>query len=383
MTNEGKLKDRTLDQIIDEMTNVVEKSKDEIFQISEASILEHGQLQKELEYTKIEVRDLISEGDKLARDVQRSRQRLTVVSSQFNHYTEKDIRNVYEQTHALQTELAIISQKEKVLREKRNDLERRLVRLTNTIEHANNLGRKVSVVLTYLYDDFGKVNDLLKDAKEKQEFGLKIVEAQEIERKRLSREIHDGPAQMIANILIRSELVDLSYREGNMEQALMEIKNMRQNLRSSLKEVRRIIFDLRPMALDDLGLFPTIKKHVARKSEYHHIPIGLTLLGEEHRLEPNYEVAVFRLIQEALQNALKHADPNEIKIIIELLPEKITVIIQDDGIGFDETSAHRESFGLVGMKERVEMLKGQLLIDTKLNHGTTVTFVIPYKMEDH
>ena len=260
-------------------------------------------------------------------------------------------------------------------------MERRIVRIGNTINHANNLGQKVSVVLTYLYDDFSQVNELLKNAKEKQEFGLKIIEVQEMERKRLSREIHDGPAQMLANILIRSEIVDLAFREGDAEQALKEIKSIRGNIRTSLQEVRRIIYDLRPMALDDLGLFPTIRKHVATMSEYHNIMIDLKLLGDERRLDPAYEVAIFRLVQEALQNAIKHAQARTIKVVIEVLQNKITVSIKDDGIGFDTTKRNADSFGIVGMKERTEILKGTLTIESEPDKGTRVKFVIPYEID--
>ncbi len=381
MENEYGLDYTTLDKIIEEMTQTVEKSKEEIFHISEESIKELDQLKRDLEHTKIKVKDYIQQGEKLEKEVQRSRKQLSLVSSQFNRYTEQDIRKVYEQTHQLQTDLAIMQQEEKVQRERRDDLERRIIRLGNTIEHASNLGQKVSVVLNYLYDDFIHVNQLLKSAKEKQQFGLKIIEAQEVERKRLSREIHDGPAQMLANTLIRSELVDLSYRQGNREQALKEIKDMRQNLRLSLKEVRRIIYDLRPMALDDLGLFPTMRKHVAKQSKYHDAYIDLKLLGDERRLEPNYEIAVFRLAQEALQNAIKHAEAKEIKIVIEILPKKITVVIRDDGVGFDTEAVYSESYGLIGMKERIEILKGRLTIESQLNHGTTVRCVIPYDID--
>src|SRR5690625_673470 len=262
MVLENKTDDKTLDKIIDEMTNVVEKSKDEIFHISEEAMEEHTHLLHELEKTKELVKEYIIKGDRLEKEVQRSRKKLSTVSRDFNRYSESDIRHVYEKTHSLQTDLAIMRQEEKALRQRRDDLERRVMRLRRTIDHANNLGRKVSVVLSYLHEDFSQVNEALKTAKEKQQFGLKIIEAQETERKRLSREIHDGPAQMLANILIRSEIVDLAFREGKIEHALDEVKSIRENIRSSLHEVRRIIYDLRPMALDDLGLFPTIRKHV-------------------------------------------------------------------------------------------------------------------------
>lgn len=385
MVLEKNLNKKTLDAIIDEMTNAVEKSKDEIFHISEGAMEEHDQLLSELEQTKALVKEYIAKGDQLEKDVRKSRQKLSLVSREFNRYSESDIRHVYEKTHSLQTKLAIMRREEKSLREKRDDLERRIMRLRRTIEHANNLGRKVSVVLTYLLDDFTQVNEVLKTAKEKQQFGLKIIEAQEIERKRLSREIHDGPAQMLANILIRSEIVDLAFREGNVDHALGEVKSIRENIRSSLHEVRRIIYDLRPMALDDLGLFPTIRKHVKTMSEYSGIPIELVLLGEEKRLDSNYEVAIFRLVQEALQNAINHAEANTINVIIESLNNQITVVIKDDGIGFDGCieDSKKNSFGLIGMRERVEILEGELVINSKIGEGTVVKIKVPYNSEEN
>src|SRR5699024_5638065 len=105
-----------------------------------------------------------------------------LVSRHFDKYSERDIREAYEQTHAMQMQLAVLQQKEKQLRKRRDELERRLITLDETIERASRLGSKIAVVLNYLYDDFKQVNDILTDAKEKQEFGLKIIEAQEDER---------------------------------------------------------------------------------------------------------------------------------------------------------------------------------------------------------
>lgn len=381
MVLNNRTNEKTLDTIIDEMTTVVEKSKDEIFHISEESIEELNYLQQELEETKMMVKDYIKRGDLLEKEVKKSRKKLLLVSKEFNIYSEGDIREAYEKTHALQTELVITRQEEKILREKRDELERRIVRLKRTIEHATNLGRKVSVILTYLHNDFSQVNEALKTAKEKQQFGLKIIEAQEMERKRLSREIHDGPAQMLANILIRSEIVDLAFRDGNVEQALKEVKSIRGNIRCSLQEVRRIIYDLRPMALDDLGLIPTIKKHITTMSDYNDIDIDFVLFGDERRLDSSYEVAIFRLVQEALQNAINHAEATFIKVMLEILPDQITVAIKDNGIGFDPEVKKKDSFGLIGMKERVEILEGHLSIDSNIGQGTTIKIIVPYDMD--
>lgn len=219
---------------------------------------------------------------------------------------------------------------------------------------------------------------MIKDAKEKQESGLKIIEAQELERKRLSREIHDVPAHMLANTLVRSELVDLAYRNGNTEEALKEIKSMRIHLSDSLKEVRRIITDLRPMTLDDLGLFPTIKKNISTAEKYHKVRIDLHVIREERRFSANYEVAIFRLPQETLQNALKHASASHIKVNIEVLEAQVNLLIKDDGIGFNPEEKGDNTFGLVGMEERIDMLYGKLSVRSKPKEGTAISITIPY-----
>lgn len=371
---------KTLDYIIERMTEVVEKSQEEILFISEQTEREYVSLQEELATTKELVSQYIAKSDEYEEKVRASRKRLSEVSKQFGSHNEKRIREVYERTHELQTELAIIEREEQSLRQKRDDLERRLVQLEKTIEHANNLGQKVSVISSFLQDDFQEVNEYLKTAHEKQKIGLKIIEAQEQERKRISREIHDGPAQSLANVLVRSEIVELSFKEGKMNETLDEMRSFRKSIQQSLKEVRRIIYDLRPMALDDLGLFPTIKKHISSVSEFNDIDIQLTLHGEERRLHSNYEVALFRLIQEALQNAVKHAKASLIRVILEIHEQTISLLIRDDGIGFDpELKNKKDSYGIIGMRERVELLEGEMKIRSEINEGTTVKITLPYE----
>ncbi|WP_406944714.1 sensor histidine kinase [Halobacillus sp. SY10] len=373
-----KTGDIALDHIIDEMVDTVTNSKDEIFQIGEESRNEFEKLNKELNETKKQVISLIDEGDKLDQKVRSSRMRLSEVSKHFQKYSEEEIRKVYEQTHGLQMDLSMKREKEKQLRERRDDLEIRLRNLEETIGRAEALGGKISVVLNYLTEDFKHVSDALEDAKEKQEFGLQIIEAQEEERRRLSREIHDGPAQMLANVMLRSDLVDRTYRERGVEEAMQEVKSVRALVRSALYEVRRIIYDLRPMALDDLGLIPTLKKYLATIEDYNKsIHISFASFGKERRLDTKYEVALFRLVQEAVQNAVKHAEPKEIKVKVELKSNAVMIVVKDDGKGFDTTQKKEKSFGLVGMRERVDMLEGELNIDSSVGEGTIVTIHLP------
>ncbi|PAE09047.1 histidine kinase [Terribacillus saccharophilus] len=372
-----KIEDKALDRIINEMVEAVENSKDEIFYIGEESRMEYDQLLADLQLTKEKVGDMIKEGDQLEQKVRYSKIRLSDVSRDFDRYSEEEIREVYEQTHKLQIELRMSREKEKLLRERRNEIQRRLQGLELKMKRAEGLVGKISVVLNYLNDDFKQVSQLIIDAKEKQEFGLKIIEAQEEERRRLSREMHDGPAQMLANILLRSELVDRTFRERSTEEALLEIQNMRKMVRSSLYEVRRIIYDLRPMALDDLGLLPTIRKYLANIEEFNNIHIDFTALKAEKRLDPKYEVALFRLTQEAVQNAVKHAEPSTIKVRLEVMQELVVISIIDDGKGFDVTVKKENSFGIIGMRERVEMLDGTIAFHSEIGKGTRVLIKVP------
>ncbi|MRH41963.1 histidine kinase [Aquibacillus halophilus] len=372
-----KTDEKALDLIIKEMVEAVENSKDEIFYIGEESRKEYEKLQNELNQIKNEVVVVIDEGDELDKKVKSSRIRLSEVSKHFNDYSEEQIRAIYDQTHKMQTDLTMKREKEKNLREKRDEIERRINALGHTVTRAEGLSGKISIVLNYLNEDFRQVSELIQDAHEKQEFGLKIIEAQEEERRRLSREMHDGPAQMLANILLRSEIVDRTFRERGPEEAIKEIKSVRTMVRSSLYEVRRIIYDLRPMALDDLGLIPTIKKYLANIEEYDHINIDFNALGKEKRLNTKYEVALFRLVQESVQNAVKHAAATNIEVKLEMKNNIVLIIIKDNGKGFDINQKKEKSFGLLGMRERVEMLDGKLTIKSELKKGTSILIQVP------
>ena len=373
-----KIDIKTLDFILEKMIETVGTSKDEIFRIGEQCRKDYESLADELKDVKRMVIEVIDDGDKLETQSRFARKRLSEVSMHFKDYTEAEVRDAYEKAHQLQMELTMKRQMEKQLRDRRDDIERRLHGLTETIDRAEHLVSQISVVMNYLMSDLKQVGEVLEDAKQKQEFGLRIIEAQEEERKRVSREIHDGPAQMMANVMMRSDLIERVFREHGEQAGMGEIKNLKKMVRNALYEVRRIIYDLRPMALDDLGLVPTLKKYLQPIEEYHSdTKISFVNLGNEKRLPAKFEVALFRLVQESVQNAIKHAEAHEIKVKLELTRNSISVVVKDDGKGFDMNLDKPESFGILGMKERVELLQGQLSINSKVGRGTIVIIQVP------
>ncbi len=370
---------KTLDIILERMIESVGKSKDEIFRIGEQSRTDHEMLTSELAEVEELTARVICEGDRLEGQVRKARDVLSEVSMHFKDYTEDEVREAYEKAHQLQMELTLNRQMERQLGERKKDLQRRMCSIRETIERADHLVSQISVVMNYLMSDLKEMGEILEDAKLKQEFGIKIIEAQEEERKRLSREIHDGPAQMLANVMMRSDLIERVYREDGIEAAIAEIKSFKQMVRTSLYEVRRIIYDLRPMALDDLGLVPTLKKYLRTIEDYYKtVKITFFNLKEERRLPANYEVALFRLIQESVQNALKHAEATEIQVKLEISENAVTVVVKDDGKGFDPKKRKYNSFGIMGMKERVDLLGGQFAISSKPGKGAAVIIQVPF-----
>jgi two-component system, NarL family, sensor histidine kinase DegS len=381
MMSAKKIDVKVLDEILEKMVKTVDDSKEEIYKIGEESRKQYEEMLMELKDIKIKIQETIDKSDKLEVRTRFARQRLAEVSQHFNKYSEKEIREAYENAHALQMDLTMLRQQERELRNRRDDLERRLRKLREVIERADYLVSQITVVLNYLNSDLRQVGEMIENAHQKQEFGLKIIEAQEEERRRLSREIHDGPAQMLANVLMRSDLIERIYRERGVDDAFKEIRDLRKMVRSALYEVRRIIYDLRPMALDDLGLVPTLKKYLSTIEEYsNRTKITFINAGSEKRLPSRLEVALFRLVQESVQNALKHAEANHIQVKIEIGKNHVILVIKDDGKGFDVNIKKENSFGLIGMKERVDLLEGEMTIDSKIGAGTVIMIRVPLTM---
>jgi two-component system sensor histidine kinase DegS len=369
---------QNLEKIFNNMVNVMDQSKNDIFTISEQSRQAFQEMQTELVIIKEDISRVITEGDYLEDMTRQSRRRLADVSKNFMNYSEEEVRQAYEVANDLLVRLSINRMEEKQLRVRRDELDRRIAALLETIEKADHLVNQVTTVITYLTSDLKKVGEVLETARQKQEFAIQIIQAQEEERKRLSRDIHDGPAQMLANVLLRSGLIEKTFAERGPNDALSELNQLKEMVRNALLEVRRIIYDLRPMALDDLGLIPTLRKYSSTVMEYKKgVAIHFMNNGMEKRFESSIEVAIFRLVQECISNALKHGKSRDVWVKVEWLRDTMNIVVKDNGEGFDLNQTKDKSFGIIGMRERVELLKGEMKIMSTIGKGTTVLFRIP------
>ena len=202
------------------------------------------------------------------------------------------------------------------------------------LEKAENINKQVGVAMEYLKGNLYDILTTVDDLSKKQLLGIKIIEAQEEERQRLARDMHDGPAQSMANILVKAELCErlLTNDKERTKLELVELKNI---ARGNLQEIRKLIYDLRPMALDDLGLIPTLERYIYNFQKETCIVVDLVVLGNIKNIQPVFEIAIFRIVQEALNNIQKHSNANNVNIIIEETLERFNLMVSDDGVGFD------------------------------------------------
>ncbi|HOV79613.1 MAG TPA: histidine kinase [Bacillota bacterium] len=371
---------KALDRIIKETLDSIERSKVQIYDIAENTRAEIARVTQELSDIKREAREVISQVDILNVMEKNARIRLVEVSKDFNRYTEKDIKEAYDNAYSLQVELIKLREKEKLLRYRRDHLEISLRRLESTVQRAEKLVSQIGVVFNFLSDGLQDINSKIGELQQTQQMALSIIKAQEEERKRVAREIHDGPAQSMANIVMRAEFC-LKLLDMNPEKVRDELKALQNLVRMSLMDVRKIIFDLRPMVLDDLGLAPAIKRYLAEYKEQYGIQVEFLFFGDQRRLDSSIEIALFRIIQETVTNIRKHARAKNAVVKMEILRRKVTVHIKDDGIGFDldKVMAKKdlEGYGLVGIRERVQLLKGKMSIKTAQGQGTSISISVP------
>jgi signal transduction histidine kinase len=208
----------------------------------------------------------------------------------------------------------------------------------------------------------------------------RIIHAQEEERRRVARELHDETAQALASLVVGLRNVEEAPSEQSMRARLGDLRHL---LGTTLEDVRRLARDLRPMALDDLGLVTALMLYADEYRQRFGIAVHIQVVNmEEVELSPALETTVYRIGQEALINAARHAACTEVSVLLQVRDDVLSVIVEDNGRGFDvqavmDNSYGRTKFGIYGMKERAELVGGQLQVESAPDRGCTVYLRIP------
>ncbi|HEY2937795.1 MAG TPA: GAF domain-containing sensor histidine kinase [Gaiellaceae bacterium] len=204
----------------------------------------------------------------------------------------------------------------------------------------------------------------------------RVVAAQELERRRLARELHDETGQALTSILLGLKGVEDARREDELRAATAQLREL---VVTTLQDVRRLAVELRPKALDDFGLVPALERLADTFREQTGIEVELEpQLGDE-RLPSELETALYRITQEALTNVVKHAQAKRVSIVLARREGSVTAVIEDDGRGFAADEAREDGLGILGMQERIALLDGRLAVESSPGGGTTLAVEVPLR----
>ncbi len=334
---------------------------------------EYEQAQKTLKEIDLMLDQSQAELSKLIQRNTSANSHLQQIQNQFDTIPRSDIRQAYNSALDSQQRMLVMRSQLEKLQNDQSNLKRKVIlidkiRLFFPDQPLLNKTGKTGSLGSYGSGDGFSVLEMM-------------INSQETERQRLSRQMHDGPAQALSNFIVQTEIAARLF-EIDKEKAKNELENLKGAAMSTFQKVRNFISELRPMMLDDLGLFPTIKKYVEIFKDQHGVDVNLTINGQDSRFEPFLEVMVFRALQELMGNAVRHNQDQPVKVQIStqiaLDENQIKIAVSDNGKGFNrDDSSSEPGLGLKLIRDRVEMLGGFYDIDTAIGQGCRVSLTIP------
>ncbi len=327
---------------------------------------EYEKAQRELKEIDLLIEQTGDEVERLARRNTQATNQLRQVEASIDTVPRADIEEAYTAVLDTQQRLFTMRGQLEKLESNQKNMTRTLDLLHGILEHTDGVG------------SYGR-----EDA-EGEESGqasvVRIIEAQERERRRLSRQMHDGPAQSLTNLILQAEICE-RLMDADPEQARVELTNLKESVAATFQKVKGFILNLRPMMLDDLGLIPTLRRYLESFSENSDVQTDLTVMGKERRLASHQEVTTFRILQELLNDAKEYSHASSARILVDLEGDRLRVTFEDDGDGLEIsdalTSQDAERLGLATMRERIEMLGGEIHFHSEPGEGLRVNFDLP------
>jgi len=330
---------------------------------------EYGQIQRDLKEIDVLIRQSTTEVEKLAQRNSQLAGRVRTMEMNLDTYPRNDIKELYAAFHEAQMRLFMMRGQLEQLQYRQQALEQQSQRLQKIVEAASQITPA---------DLMDRAGGALAAG---QRDIVRVIEAQENERQRLAKQMHDGPAQSLTNLMLQAEICERLF-DSDPVQARVELGNLKNAVTTTFQKLRYFILTLRPMMLDDLGLVPALKQYIHDFEDKARLPTNLTVIGREARLSSTVEVAIFRMIQELLTNVQMHAHATHVQVTLDFQEGAVAASVEDDGSGFDvnemqRATQQRKGLGLATIQERVEMLGGRVQIESRIGRGTRVRIEIP------
>ena len=314
------------------------------------------------------MRQTQSEVEKLSQREFSVANRLRDLEVNLEKYSKGDIKNFYTSAHEVQMRHQMMKSQFEQQQLRQQVLKARMSALNDLLNALEGVGGGPAQAGTADADASSVIAD--------------IIQAQERERLRISLQMHDGPAQSMSNLILRAEICQKMF-DRDAEMARGELAGLKGAINTTLQDVRRFIFELRPMILDDLGLVPTLRRYAQQFTDKNKVDVNLMVQGLDQRLPPHYEIAIFRFVQEALSNVAKHSGASSARIILDGAGSSLHVSVEDDGNGFPvgevlaDTNGRR-NMGVALLRQQAEaLLRGDFGIESAVGRGTRVAAVVP------
>jgi two-component system sensor histidine kinase DegS len=336
----------------------------------EAGKRSYSETQNDLKEVEVLLEQTSSEVEKLDQRTTQVTNKLRHIEANLNGYTREEIKEAYSASQASQLRLVMLRSQAEQLQAKRENLGSLADWLRNFLDTVDGVPGLSGPREGLAASPVGADNVMMR-----------IIEAQEGERQRLARQMHDGPAQSLTNLILQAEIVDKSFDVGT-DQARAELTNLKNAVNAAFGKAMDFVFELSPMMLDDLGAVPTVRRYIEDFQEKSGLSVAFDLVGEERRMAPYVEVTIFRVIQELLHNVAQHAHASHVQVGLNLQGSKVGITVEDDGSGFDveevlHSAKGRKPLGIATMQQRLEMLGGTIQFESSLGRGTKVTMQIP------
>ncbi|NLL42172.1 MAG: hypothetical protein GX251_02385 [Firmicutes bacterium] len=376
------LSTKTLEDILNKTRGALEEGRSQMYEVAEAARVECRRTEVVFKSVQAEMEEAIGEVEDLTRRFAQMRLELFQSNKDFQEYSEEEKRKIYEEAAQVREALTAAKERERLLRVRRDNLEKTLAKLQEIAAKAETLVSQVGMALKYLSSSISDVNKQIENFQAREYASQELIKGQEIERRRIANALHDGPVQDLANAMVQMEICERLYAVGSIAEASQNFGKLKAATQESIAELRNIIYDLNPMTLDDLGLVLTIRNSLRNLEKQTAIEADFVVLGNETRLNDQIEMAIFRIVQEALNNCRKHANPRLIKVTLEFSSRYISAEVRDDGIGFDMLEIQNKlrtgkHYGMLSMQGRTELLGGSVQIQSEPGKGTRMLVRIP------
>jgi two-component system sensor histidine kinase DegS len=361
-----------LDNIIQNISMSISNGIEEIAEMANSSKKDFQELECEFRRLKNDATDSIMK-------VKAIEERLKNYLEQIKDNTTDNLNS--KEIEDLRLQLAIEKNREKYYVSRRNEIENHLKIIRKVASKSEKIEHDFILAKHLLTGNIKDICDKIDNIHSQELLGIKILEAQENERQRIARDMHDGPAQSLTNLIHKSELC-IKLIEKDPIRTSLELQSLKNVVRGTIDDTRRIIYNLRPMSIDDLGLIPTLERYIEDIQDDVNYNIRLIHNNDEYEVKPIINLTLFRIVQEAFNNIDKYAQATEVEIQIDYIDDFIELFITDNGIGFDINEiklnkSKKNGFGLSMMKERVHLLSGCIDIKSEINIGTSCYIKVP------